>query len=389
MKFDFGFSMYFLEGPELSTPEKFFIQVQHKLQIYKKHTETTIKLYQDEFKEQLLNHKKKAQEAMAKANEAYELHYEEIVGSDQDKQSYATHESGIDELQYHFSNEEEALKNSFSEMADHFNKSALVTLYALMETELRRLCSQLQAHYQKRVSLERFEQADYLKSIMEYLDQIIELDISGFQPYQTKIIPLQFLRNKVMHNGGEFPLPVTEYLDDLVKTSDGGLSLEEIPDEQFVVVRVRSKFVFPFYELISEMFYVLFALLNEKENFSFLSSRLAYVFRFLAPGLTVTYKEHKSIKNGQMFTFLMESRASENPFSFFCKFTIVEAAKEELIFTNQLEHNVNNIERLIAGLAKQDHVMRQVMAGFLDNEKAYRIEFMLYCNPPLVRTGIL
>jgi len=378
MKFDFGFSMYFLEGPKLSTPERFFIQVQHKLQLYKRHTETTIKLYQDEFKERMAKHKKVAQAAMAEANEAYKRHYEEIEGDDQNKHSYAAHESGIDELQYHFSNEEEALKNNFSEMADHFNKSALVTLYALMETELRRLCGQLQVHYKKRVSLERFEQGDYFKSIIEYLDQIIELDITGFQPYQTKVVPLQFLRNKVMHNCGEFPLPITEYLDDLVKTSDSGFSLEDIPDEQLTIVRVRSKFVLPFYDLISEMFSELFRLLNEKERFSFLSDRLAYLCRFLAPDVTVTYQEQKAVKNGQVYTFLVESKALEQPFTFLCKFTIADAGKEELVVTNQLEEEVNNLDRLIAGLVKQDHIIRQALGGFIDPKKTYRHEFLLY-----------
>src|SRR5665213_2178843 len=305
MKFDFGFSMYFLDGPDLSLPEKFFIQVQHKLQMYKKHTQTTIKLYQDEFKERMTDHKKAYQAAMAEANEIYKRRYEEIEGNEQDKHDYAMHELSIGEIEYHFSNEEEALKNSFLEMADHFNKSALVTLYALMETELRRLCGHLQIYFKKRVTLERFEQADYFKSILEYLDQIIELDITDLQPYQTKLVPLQFLRNKVMHNGGEFQLPITDYLGELVKGSDDGLNLEEIPNEQLTVVRVRSKFVMPFYDLISEMFMELFRLLNEKENFLFLRDRLAYLFRFLAADTVVSYKENKAVKNGHVYTFLI------------------------------------------------------------------------------------
>jgi Asp-tRNA(Asn)/Glu-tRNA(Gln) amidotransferase C subunit/menaquinone-dependent protoporphyrinogen IX oxidase len=378
MQFDFGFSMYFLEGPELSRLEQFFIRVQDKLQIYQRHTETTVQLYHEEYREQMSTHKSAFGAAMKTANEAYKRHYDEINGSDDDKHQYAMHEAGIQEIEYHFANAEEALQLHFTEMADHFNKSALVTLYALLETELRRLCGLLQKHFNRRVSLDRFEQSDYLKSIMEYIDLIIEMDTTSLKPHISKIEALQFLRNRIMHNGGEFPLDKQEFLEDLVKTSDGGLTLEEIPDEQTRLLRVKSKYLLPFYDLISELFREAFRQLNGKMGFTFLAGRLTYLFRFLAPDADVIYLQHKAVKNGHCFVFRVESKAAEKPFAFSCNLTIATATKDELIFTNQLEQPVPNLDRLIARLPQRVDLLPQIFAGFLTPGKKHRIEFMLY-----------
>jgi hypothetical protein len=378
MKFDFGFSMYFLDGSELGVLEKFFIQVQQKLLIYKRHTQTTVNLYQEEFKERLAGHQQNSQEALQKANEAYSRYYEEIDGDDYDKHSFAAHESGIDEIRHHFAMEEEALKQNFVEMADHYNKSALSTLYALMEAELRRYCAHLQTYYHKRISLERFEQGDYFRSIVEYFDQVIELNTASLQPYLTRLVTLQYLRNKIMHNGGEFPIPAPEFLEGNVKTSDGGLRLEELPDEALQILRVKSKYVIPYYELIGELFKEMFRILHEKEGCSFLSGRLAYLFRFLAPDCTVTYLEQKAIKAGTQYLFRVASPASEPPFSFLCKYSLSEAAKDEVVFTDQLENSTDNLARLMTGLAGRSDILQQAMAGFTDTEKSYRYEFLLY-----------
>lgn len=53
MSFDFGFALYFLEGPKLSALELFFVRLQRKVQLHQRHHKMTDKLYRDEYREQI------------------------------------------------------------------------------------------------------------------------------------------------------------------------------------------------------------------------------------------------------------------------------------------------------------------------------------------------
>lgn len=286
------------------------------------------------------------------------------------------HESGLDELEYHLENEKESLRESFFEMADQFNKASLVTLYALLEGELRRLCARLQSHFNKKVTLDRFEKDDYLKSIIEYLDSIIEIDVQTVEPYITKIKELQFFRNKIMHNGGEFNMEKFEYLEDSVKKSDGLLKLEEFPDEDLRILRVRSGYLTPFYDLIEDLMLEIFTQIDKKTNYLFTTNRLKYLFQFLTQDVNVKFLEEKAVKNGHRFVFNVELKDVE--FNFHCKITIRATNKDEVLITNQLTNEVKNLQRLVDKLPESIDYVRELFNGFLKSNQPYSFEFMLY-----------
>lgn len=377
MAFDFGFTLYFLDPPALTKLETFFIQVQDKIKIYKQHAETTIQLYHSEAKEKLAAQKAEFKAALEEADLIYNRVYDETGGSDEDKHSYAMHEAGIHEIEHYYTTAEENLKASFLEMADHYNKSSAVTLYALLETELRRLCGHLQTKFALRFNVERFEKTDYLKSIMEYISLVADIDISIVEPKMNKLKELQFLRNRIMHNGAEFTLEANPSLEDLVNNSESGLLWEQIPDEQLRVLRVRSKFIAPYHSIISHFFFDLFASLNLKLEFTIFNDRISFLFGFLTREVVATYVSHKVVANGKQFLFLIQSADVNNLFTFNCKLTITTADLDQVIITNQLGE-IDRMERWVKEINENPDVLRQAIAGYLTPNKIHKIEIMLY-----------
>lgn len=377
MEFDFGFSLYFLEPPQLTALETFFIQVQGKIAMYKQHAETTIQLYKSEADGKLAIHRAEFKAAMDEANIIYKRTYEETGGDEDDKHGYAAHESGIYEIEHHYTTAEEDLKASFLEMADHYNKSSLVTLYALLETELRRFCSHLHITFGLRFTVERFEKTDYLKSIMEYISLVADLDITLVEPKMNKLQELQFLRNRIMHNGAEFTMELNQKLDDLVAGSDGGLVLELISEEQLRVLRVRSKFISPYYTIISDFFFNLFHSLNVKLEFTILANRISFLFGFITRQAVSTFVFQRDVANGKQFTFLIESDDFNNLFSFHLKLTITSSNTDQFIITNQLDE-IDRMERWVAQLNENPAVLRQALNGYLFANKSHKIEILLY-----------
>jgi len=377
MAFDFGFSLYFLDPPELTAVEQFFVQVQGKINIYRQHAETTIKLYQTEANEKLKAQKEEFKGAMEAADLVYEKVYLETGGSEDDRHAYAIHESGIQEIEHHYATADENLKTSFMEMADHYNKSSVVTLYALLETELRRLCGHLHSTFGLRFTVERFEKTDYLKSIMEYISLVADLDITIVEPKMNRLQELQFLRNRIMHNGAEFTLEANPWLEDLVNSTNGGLFWEQIPEEQLRVLRVRSKFIVPYYTIVSDFFFYLFSSLNLKLQFTILTNRISFLFGFLTRGAVVSYISHRDVANGTQFIFLIKSPEGDNVFTFNCKITITTASVDQVVITNQLDV-IDKMERWVEQINENPAVLRQAIVGYLNPSKSHKIDIMLY-----------
>ncbi|MBG6233785.1 Asp-tRNA(Asn)/Glu-tRNA(Gln) amidotransferase C subunit [Pedobacter sp. CAN_A7] len=377
MAFDFGFTLYFLDPPQLTILETFFIQVQGKIAMYKQHAETTTQLYQSEADGKLAIQRAEFKAAMEEANLVYKRVYEETGGSEDDKHGNATHESGTQEIEHHYTIGEEDLKASFLEIADHYNKSSLVTLYALLETELRRLCDHLHSTFGLRFTVERFEKTDYLKSIMEYISLVADIDITSVEPKMNKLQGLQFLRNRIMHNGAEFTIKLNQKLDDLVASSDGGLVLELIPEELSRVLRVRSKFISPYYTIISDFFFDLFRSLNVKLGFTILADRISFLFGFITRQAVATFVSQSDVASGKQYLFLIESDDFENLFSFNLKLTVTAANTEQVIITNQL-NEVDRMERLVEQLNENPAVLRLALNGYFFPNKSHKIEIMLY-----------
>ena len=377
MDFDFGFSMYFLDPPKLEPLERFFVQVQGKISIYQKHAETTIGLYHTEATDKLKELKTEHEKVAGEANIAYKKHFEEIEGSEDDKHDWASHASKASEIDHHYASADEEMKADFTEMADHFNKSSLVTLYALLETELRRLCGHLHNSFKLKFTVERFEKTDYLKSMMEYIALVADIDIAPVESKMNKLQELQYLRNRIMHNGAEFSLEKNEWLDDLVKNSDGGLFWETVDEEQIRILRIRSKFISPYYSIISDFFFDLFKSLNVKLGFDSLSERMSFLFGFLSKEINVKYLSQRDIANGKQFVFSIESNDFENLFQFNLKMSIATANPDQLIIINQLDE-IKNMERWITQMQSNSAVLRQAFVGFLRPNSTHKIEIMLY-----------
>ncbi|MBB2143975.1 hypothetical protein GM921_00630 [Pedobacter sp. LMG 31464] len=379
MKLDFGFTIYFLDPPPLSEIETFFVQVHGKLGIHQRHFQTTINLYQKEVDAELQKQKDELGSTMATANAEYKKAYDELKADEYEKHIYAIRESGIDEIEHHFATLDEQTKLEYIEMADHYNKSSAATLYALLESELRRFCGQAMKHFKLTFPVERFEKSDYLYSMMEYLKLVAIIDTSKADTFLPKLQQLQFLRNKIMHNGAEFDNEANEKLDNLVDQNKGVLFFDELPEENIRILRVKSNFVIPYYEIINDFFISLFSALNQKLNFSFLADRVKFIFGFLSKAVTVSLENEKEVKNGKQYVFDVKSDHKDNEFEFKLKLTIATSATDGVSITNQLDP-IKDMERWVQQITQNNAILRQAFVGFLNPKSKHQIDLMLY--PP-------
>ena len=121
---------------------------------------------------------------------------------DEHAHDHASHISGMDSLYYNAQSQDESINQRFEALYHYFTKSSLAQAYALLESELRSFCNHLQSSLGYKIGLEHLKQKDYLQSMSNYLELVADLEMAALKQYFSQI---QFLRNKIMHNGGEFP----------------------------------------------------------------------------------------------------------------------------------------------------------------------------------------
>ncbi|MFB0496085.1 hypothetical protein ABID99_002322 [Mucilaginibacter sp. OAE612] len=377
--YDFSLSLYFFDVREAHPLDTFFISLQNKIVLYRKHSETTTELYRKELRQGLEKLKAEQLEAEEKTLAAYKKSYAEAGGSDEDKHSFATMDAGVLDMQNHFASADERLKTQFFEMAGYFNKSSLVIVYALVENELRKLCGLLKTTLNKRISLGDLEGKDYLQSIFDYFDKVLEIDLQREQHFLSIFKDIQFLRNKIMHNGGEFSIVKNEELDRIVKSSKGLLYLNTNREEGIRILGIsRIDFVYEKYDIILSFLQKLIWVVDEKLKYSLLEKRLVYLFRYLTDDLDITIQQVNKVKNGWQTTFLIDTMDFDYLIEYQCKLTVVEAKQTTINILNQIESD-KKLERLNQQLLENiDLLTENILAGLFHPEKDVNIQLMFY-----------
>lgn len=223
---DFGLHWYFFLERKTSPAEKAFKSVIDRLKLYEQHTTSTTTLYRREFTEA----KKQIDIDEKAAVVAAKQRYNDILGGSErhEDHDWAMHVSGLDELDHHYYTVRESQAERFVEMADFFNKSSLVSLYGLLETDLRRLCFMLQTVFNKKIGVDMLSDRNYLQAFLEYFEFVIELPITQLEPHIVKLKELQQLRNRIVHDGALFSKKQKDKrLEDMVAAANGLLTMTQ------------------------------------------------------------------------------------------------------------------------------------------------------------------
>lgn len=381
MSIDFGFISHFFDSEtKMSALQKFNIAVHRKIAIYRINSKKTRELYKKEFLEIDAKNRKDFSEANGQAAIKYKEVFAEIEGDEHLKHSYADHESGYREIGIHYELTEEALKMDFMEMADNFNKSSLIVQYALLESELRRLCGLLKDILKKRIALSDIEAGDYLNSIYNYLDKVIEIEMDSILPFQNKFKDIQYIRNRIVHNGGEFSLEANDTLDQFVESHKGSVKLEVLKHENIRILRMpKNDVVSQFYDLTHDFFGELFWVIERKRSYVTLIERITFLFAFLSGKTCVKLIESNIVNKGRQFVFKIDTNDGTIA-DFNCKLTIRSAKKSAVSLINQLDKH-EMIDRLVDQLSNHNSVvMEDVLQGFYRPDLSVEIELLLYQN---------
>ena len=377
--YDFEVSVlfYLMDHSGGSDLLNFFKELNRKVQLQRQHAETTTDLYRREYGLHKSELREKREVAHVEAKKIYDQVYAETEGDENEKWSQAIMAAEPNSIDNHFNQEEVTLDINYKDMADHFNKSSFVIVYALLENELRRLCGLLKTTFGKRLSLQDIESKDYLQSMINYLNKVLEIDLGPCQPNLTRIKQVQFLRNKIMHAAGEFPLSEQPQLDQLIKDSKGNLYLQHYDPLTYRLLKIRKiDYVYQQYDLLLDFVHELLWCIDEKLEYSMIRENLSLLFRFLDEDAEVKISKVSAIKKGREITFAVV-KGSEAILKGTLSF---QAAKKETVrFINHVPEN-DRLKRLIKYLSEEQQ-------SFLDDflRPFYKINFpvntVLTCNP--------
>ncbi|MEV4887667.1 hypothetical protein MRBLMN1_006259 [Chitinophaga ginsengisegetis] len=370
------FVFYFIGEREKSSLDHFFIEIEKKILLYQRHTATTSELYEREYKELKLNLDSQYNQEMKQANRSYE----KIIAKgdfpdDEEAHSIAWHESGCDAIEYSFRYEEETLGERFEEIKDYFYKSTISTLYALLESELRFLCNLLKISFSKRLALQNLSDKDYLKSILTYLELVIEVQITSLHSFITKFQQLQFLRNKIMHNGGVIVDEEYEKLQNAITTSEEMISIQNVDGNK--VIKINSvKYIDKYNFLIRDFFYELRWLIDETSGYQMLTEKFTFLFGYMAKETSVKITEVNKARNLIRSEIISQKEGLQ--FSLNCNISIIKSSKNEIELLNQTS-GISRVEDLFKQLkGRPDILFEDILTGYVPLNMNSKIKITIY-----------
>jgi len=377
MNWDLGAIHYFAtESIKFSPLELFFDDIKEKTALNEQHLFTTMNLYKKEFHEvkDKLTQEYKAAMATAKAT------YNKILEETGDER-FASHDSGMDEIPEHFDHREEVIKKRFLELISYFNKSSLVLFYSLLESELRHLCNLLYTIFGKRITLEHLNNNDYLSSIISYLDLVIEIDVADLDGYISKFKEIQYIRNRFVHEGGEFLRErENKQLHQILNKNKDLLKLTDSSNPGYQTLRVQKiKYIIEYYDLLKYFFNDLLWLVEKKRNYSIIVGRLRFLFGFISENVIVRINGIMPTKKGKQITCEIESEEEGKSFRLNCKITMVQSKKDEFKPIDQTDNSIPNLDRMLKYLEYHPEIITKGALGiFMPSNSPCTVSMTVY-----------
>lgn len=374
--FDFLALSHFDKQPELTALEVFFQSITEKVSLYEHHCITTTNLYRTEYNDL----RRQSQEKHLAIRKLRDEIYDKVFKESGDH-AFASHESRIDDLEEDFEGRQKNELFRFTEMADYFNKSSVVVFYSFLESELRSLCGLLKLTFEKRIDLENLNDKNYLQAILTYFDLVIDLPISKLQPYTSKFQELQFLRNKIVHNGAEFSNDDDgQRLKAIVARSSNMLDLVSGSSARTKILKIKTiDYLLPYYTELKLFFYDLFCLIESKCNHSIIKSKLEFLFSFISEDVIVQINEFKAIKKGTQIVCYIESKTSSPQISIQCKITLIASPKDEVEIIDQFSNKNEMFDRLFSYMQENPSLTIKKLFGFFGlRSMTSKIKMMFY-----------
>lgn len=296
----------FYPTPKQSPLLAHFTNLESKIELYEQHIAVTTQFYSTELEKKLLVVRKELALERTTVEEAYEVAYQAATGTEDERHLVANEESGRDSMYDYYQYQEELWEEHYAEMFDYFNKSSIIMLYGLMESELKHLCIILKNLTKTRISIDDFKSANYIKGYFKYLDLVIEIPYTTLEKFNTKIEHIQFVRNKIAHNNSEISSiddkEEKKVLQEVMAQSKKMLteSHDYLTGKKHLRI-FDSAYVEQGYDLFKELIRKLFLLVNQRLGFPILIENLNDLFIPYCKAATFNVVKVDAVKGGMKF----------------------------------------------------------------------------------------
>lgn len=247
--------------------EEFGSNIGERLNLLKRHIDTSIILYENEKKQKLDSLELKKKQDKLKSDGKYQKSLQE--GREPNEAYYLSGELEIDD---YYGETQKELVHHYDVLSDILFESLLLTIYGLLEFELKRFCELCQKEWDYRITPDHLGGRDYIESAKNYLELVVDISLKtsyeiNLEAYFTKFKNYQFIRNRIAHNGGKVNLQKPSE----IKATNPNISISEVTGK---IKILKAEFLTDFIDIVGKFFKDLILLVEQKMEFKNLISRL-------------------------------------------------------------------------------------------------------------------
>ena len=284
MDIDYGFWFYYsFEEIQQNGIEKFFNNLKAKLESNIDQVKRTTELYESDYNLSKNEIKVQYEADLAKAEVKYNEVFAENAQDPHFAAQIAAHESGMDQIEAWYRDQDEPLFYTFRDMQDNYYKSALGLLQTQFEGEIKHLCELLKQEFliSKDLKNVRSGSGGLLLDVNTYLNNWIGLNLNDLGTCIQKMDDFRLFRNRLTHEMGI----VDQHEPWLTNTMTNPSFIELEPVDGGEQIRIYTPdYIYDLHATLSTFFRSLFWKIDEKKNYTLLKEKFKHFFGFIDPG---------------------------------------------------------------------------------------------------------
>lgn len=368
--FNFKKALYKVKKESL---EVFYNNLKQRLDILENYAETTIDSFNNRYEDEKKKIKEHYEEPLKMAQELYDHLYDDIDGNGYDKNSYAAHFSGLNDLDADQHEQERSLEENYQNLADIFNKSFLYSVFSFLESQTLLLCDLCKKEFKLQKSVKDLKDKVYIHRYFNYLKQYIKIDKVLFNRYNEDFGDMRKLRNLITHNHSIIEVSDEKVILEIVEKNKTTLTIDNTNGRKELKF-IKSKYSLSQLTNIREFFEDLIWAIDKKRGYKHLKKNLAFMLNYpdFEPEPQITGEFKVQNKDKIDFTFTLKSA------DYKCKISLQKSNENKVDFINRVG-NDSNIETLKEWLTESTRVVfEEVFGSFLVTKQHYKVEIMIF-----------
>jgi hypothetical protein len=366
----FQFIYYYLNNErKIDILENSFVNINEKIELYEKQYTITLNSYLKLWDKELIL----LESQFKKGEEFRKKIYAENLGTenlqDENNIAYATNISGMEYYAEKHTEDKQKIKLKYFDFLDLYSKSTLIALYSLNENFLNETCDISSEILNKKIKISHFNSRNYLKATIEYLQLVIDIEITDLEKYISKLKDIQYLRNKIIHAGSKF---TDDYVLKIVKKYSDSLHYEKE-----ILKIIKPDFVKDLFKVLKEFYEETLWLLEERNKFEIIRKIFENWFGVIGERIIISEINYKRrSEKVRTITFIVNSEKGKIK-DINAKLTLTRNKGYDVDIKNQSENNLIK-EFTEAQMETKGFYLEKELKVFLQFDKRLDIELIIY-----------